>query len=250
MVTLGARRYTLSEVVRLIAAKTLNDLEIEDTDALKMTQFYPTWESYIGNSLTAGFKIQYSNKLFETRQNIPIVLADQYPSTATAALYKEIDETHSGTFDDPIPYNGNMELFNGKYYVQYDIKYRCIRDTINPVYHDLADLVGLYVEVATEPNVQVEVEENGGDSGNETDTSTDGDSDGENGEDSTGSKDDGENAGGNENEPIPFTVGMALENGKIYSQDGVTYRCTRDSGAPIYHDLSALVGLYVEPMEG
>lgn len=52
------------------------------------------------------------------------------------------------------------------------------------------------------------------------------------------------NAGTLEN-PIPYDGNMALESGKYYSQDGVTYYCTRDTGNPVYHPLSALVGLYV-----
>ena len=39
---------------------------------------------------------------------------------------------------------------------------------------------------------------------------------------------------------------MALESGKYYSQDNVTYLCNRDTGNPVYHALSELVGLYVE----
>ena len=46
-----------------------------------------------------------------------------------------------------IAYDGNMALENGKYYVQNEIVYRCTRDTVNPVYNALADLVGIYVEV-------------------------------------------------------------------------------------------------------
>jgi hypothetical protein len=34
--------------------------------------------------------------------------------------------------------------------------------------------------------------------------------------------------------------------GKYYIQNGVTYICTRSTGAPVYHDLVHLVGLYVE----
>ena len=47
---------------------------------------------------------------------------------------------------DPIPYSGNMALEAGKYYSQGGAVYLCTRDTVNPVYSDLADLVGLYVE--------------------------------------------------------------------------------------------------------
>jgi hypothetical protein len=39
---------------------------------------------------------------------------------------------------------------------------------------------------------------------------------------------------------------MALEQGKYYSQYGVTYLCIRNTGVPVYHDLWHLVGLYVE----
>lgn len=46
--------------------------------------------------------------------------------------------------------------------------------------------------------------------------------------------------------PIPYSGNMVLENGKYYSQGGVTYLCFRDTGNPVYHDLSALVGLYVQ----
>ena len=40
-----------------------------------------------------------------------------------------------------------MALVAGLYYTQDGVRYRCIRDTINPVYHALRDLVGHYVEV-------------------------------------------------------------------------------------------------------
>lgn len=41
-----------------------------------------------------------------------------------------------------------MALENGKYYTQNGVVYLCNRDTVNPVYNALADLVGVYVEVA------------------------------------------------------------------------------------------------------
>lgn len=47
-------------------------------------------------------------------------------------------------------------------------------------------------------------------------------------------------------DPIPYDGNMALVSGLYYSQSGVIYKCTRDTGNPVYHPLSALVGLYVE----
>ena len=61
-------------------------------------------------------------------------------------FWEQVCESHTGTEDDPIPYEGNMALTAGLYYVQDGVVYRCIRDTGNPVYHRLEELVGLYVE--------------------------------------------------------------------------------------------------------
>lgn len=55
---------------------------------------------------------------------------------------------------------------------------------------------------------------------------------------------------GSRYDPIPYHGNMALENGKYYIQDGVTYLCSRDTGSPVYHPLSELVGIYVEEVNG
>ena len=47
-------------------------------------------------------------------------------------------------------------------------------------------------------------------------------------------------------DPIPYDNNMELTEGLYYSQDGVTYRCIRSTGQPVYNALSELVGLYVE----
>ena len=51
---------------------------------------------------------------------------------------------------------------------------------------------------------------------------------------------------GSRYDPIPYHGNMALENGKYYIQDGVTYLCSRDTGSPVYHALRELVGIYVK----
>lgn len=47
-------------------------------------------------------------------------------------------------------------------------------------------------------------------------------------------------------DPIPYGGNMALENGKYYMQDGMIYKCVRDTEIPVYNALNELVGLYVE----
>lgn len=115
---------------------------IDGNDALSAKALYPVWA--VGAEYTVGFKVQYADKLWKCLTAHTAIDTWQ-PSTATASIWTEICETHSGTEADPIPYNGNMVLENGKYYVQDYVIYFCNRDSINPVYHALADLVGVYV---------------------------------------------------------------------------------------------------------
>ena len=51
---------------------------------------------------------------------------------------------------------------------------------------------------------------------------------------------------GTQEDPIPYTPPMEIFKDKYYTQNEVLYKCTRDSGIPLSHDLSALVGTYVE----
>ena len=92
------------------------------------------------------FKLTYDGKLYKVIQSHTIQ-ADWIPGVGTESLYAVIDEGHAGTLDDPIPYDGNMELFEGLYYIKNGVTYRCTRNSGQPVYHALSELVGLYVEV-------------------------------------------------------------------------------------------------------
>ena len=50
-------------------------------------------------------------------------------------------------------------------------------------------------------------------------------------------------------DPIPYGGNMALTAGLYYIQSGVTYKCTRDTGNPVYAALAGLVGIYVEVID-
>ncbi len=123
---------------------------LEDAQALKVNAIYPLWESIIGKTVKKDYKFQYADKLYKTIQESLLIQEQYIPGEGTESLYTVIDETHAGTQEDPIPYDGNMALENGKYYIQDETVYKCTRDTEIPVYNALADLIGIYVEVATE----------------------------------------------------------------------------------------------------
>lgn len=123
----------------------IQTMDLTDEESIEVKDMYPEWSEFINKALTQGMKVQYDNKLYKVRQDVAVVLENQPPSIYTAALYEEINEQHAGTQEDPIPYNNNMELVQGKYYSQYDIVYYCHRGTEQAVYNDLKDLI-IYVE--------------------------------------------------------------------------------------------------------
>ena len=122
-----------------------------DAQALQVTSIYPTWQELCDRSFYAeniGYRFQYGDDLYKTTQPGFTFQSQWVPGIETAGIFTRIDETHAGTAGDPIPYEGNMELCAGLYYIQDDVLYLCTRDTGTAVFNELADLVGLYVEVA------------------------------------------------------------------------------------------------------
>lgn len=140
------RPLTAEEVSTKLITAQINTLTVDDNTALRMKSFYPTFESVVGQKVKKGFKFTYADKLWSVEQPELTIQLHYPPGEGMESLYSEVCETHSGTLDDPIPYNGNMALVSGLYYHQNGVIYLCNRDTVNPVYNALSDLVGLYVE--------------------------------------------------------------------------------------------------------
>ena len=142
------RPLTESEITTLLIKKQINTLTVDDQTALRMAAFYPEWNCLIGQTVDkAEYKFQHNGKLYKTIPANHTFQADWVPGVGTESIYVRIDETHDGTKYDPIPYDGNMALESGKYYTQSGMTYLCSRDTVNPVYNALSELVGIYVEV-------------------------------------------------------------------------------------------------------
>ena len=137
-----SRPLTAEEVTALLIRQQINSLAVDDSTALRMREFYPVWEA--GQDYPVGFKVQYGGALYKVLQ--AHTSQDGWEPENAPSLWTEICESHGGTLTDPIPYSGNMALESGKYYIQDYVIYLCTRDTINPVYNPLAELVGLYVE--------------------------------------------------------------------------------------------------------
>lgn len=123
---------------------------LEDSVALTSVELFPHWSDLVkkGEKVKKGFRFQHGNKLYRTEQPEYTFVEHYVPGTAgTESLFSQVDETHKGTIEDPIPYDGNMEIYKGLYYTQNGVLFLCIRDSGQPMYHDLESLIGIYVEV-------------------------------------------------------------------------------------------------------
>ena len=119
---------------------------LSDEDALEAVELFKPWAA--DTAYAADERIRYGGNLYRCVQ--AHTSQSEWTPDATPALWTEVALPGDGeTPDRPIAYNNNMALENGKYYAQNGVVYVCTRDTVNPVYNDLADLVGLYVEVYT-----------------------------------------------------------------------------------------------------
>lgn len=137
-----SRPLSESEVLALLIPAQINTIAVDDNTALRMRTYYPEWQS--GADYSVGYKVQHGGKLWRCRQAHSAIVGWEPPNVES--LWEQVCESHTGAEDDPIPYEGNMALTSGLYYTQDYRLYRCIRDTGNPVYHRLEELVGLYVE--------------------------------------------------------------------------------------------------------
>lgn len=119
-------------------------VSLPDEDALEAVELFPAYA--VGAAYKADIRIRYGEKLYRVRQ--AHTSQAEWPPDTTPALYEEVAKPGQGDSpDNPIHYDNNMELVEGKYYEQSGVVYVCFRSTGIPVYNDLKDLVNLYVHV-------------------------------------------------------------------------------------------------------
>lgn len=126
-----------------VSTEEINTYDLSPSEALQVKDRYPEWET--GINVKTGERYRVEDVLWECIKE-HTTQENWKPSMATASLWKVVDEEHKGTIDDPIVYIPPMEIFKDKYYIQNGIKYKCTRNSEQPLTHDLSALVGLYVE--------------------------------------------------------------------------------------------------------
>ena len=117
--------------------------ELPDEEAVKVVYCYDEWQT--DKSYKVGDRVQVDGKLWKCRQE-HTSQENWKPSIETASMWEVIDEQHAGTLEDPIPYSNTMTVYEGKYYIENDVIYKCIRDSGVPLYATCESLVGNYFE--------------------------------------------------------------------------------------------------------
>ena len=127
-------------------AERINEVPMTVEESLELADYFPKWKE--GEPMPIGRKVSYDGSLFEVVQE-HTSQTDWNPRDAKS-LFKVVQVEAEGTEDDVIQWEQGMVLENGKYYMDNGVKYKCVRDSGNPLYYSLDVLVGNYVEVVTE----------------------------------------------------------------------------------------------------
>ncbi len=131
----------LFEQIGAAMAMSAQKTELTDAEALKVKNLQKVWKP--GETVAIGDRRFYEDKLYKCRQ-AHTTQADWTPDVYQAG-WEVIDEVHAGTTDDPIPYGVGMTVEKDKYYTEDGVLYLCIRDSGQPLYNSLSDLIGNYV---------------------------------------------------------------------------------------------------------
>lgn len=124
-------------------ANRINDVPMTIEESLELAAYFPKWEA--DKAMPFGYKVSYEGSLFEVIQ--PHTSQVDWTPREAKSLFKVVQIEADGSINDPIDWESGMVLEEGKYYMDGDVMYKATRDSGNPLYYSLSDLVDTYVEV-------------------------------------------------------------------------------------------------------
>lgn len=114
------RPLTTEEVTAMLIRQQINTMEVDDTTALRMVEFYPEWIA--GQAYTAGYKVQHGGKLWRCLQDH--TSQDGWEPDIAPSMWAKVlipDETVIPEWEQPDstnPYSaGDKVTHNGKTWV-------------------------------------------------------------------------------------------------------------------------------------
>lgn len=117
---------------------------LSDTDALEAVELFDEWAT--DTDYERGDRRRYEGVLYKARQ--AHTSQSIYPPNIVPALWEVVAPEGKGDSpDNPIEYDQSMAIEEGKFYIENDVVYVCIRDSGVPLYTALANVIGNYVEV-------------------------------------------------------------------------------------------------------
>lgn len=122
---------------------------LDDNTALTSVELFAKWRDLVDHSVEVdkGYKFRYGKDLYRTEQPKYTFTESHVPGApGLESIFSKVDKSHAGTLEDPIPYDGNMEVYEGFYYSQDNFVHLCNRSSGQPLYHALSALVGVYFE--------------------------------------------------------------------------------------------------------
>lgn len=132
----------------------------DDQTALNAKELYPSFEKIKGTYQHKGARCTYEvgGELFlyklicEDQTAEGTLIVENWTPTTAASIWSAIDETHTGTLEDPIPAVRSMEYIYGKYYFDEGKIYLCKRTgepdgKVIRLDYLPSELVGQYFEI-------------------------------------------------------------------------------------------------------
>lgn len=109
-----------SQMQVAVMAFTAAATNLSDEQALAMPDMFPLWEDVLaaGKKLSEGTILKDGDILYRVVQTGGVTPQDHQPphGEGMLAVYRQVENSHAGTADDPIPWVYGMDCPAGLYY--------------------------------------------------------------------------------------------------------------------------------------